>query len=92
MSNSLCKHCGGIVISRYIELLVDSGRIVYTINCYQQLRRVTLRLRQVWKEVIYYDSWKNDFWDNAFEPLFDKLIQANSREKILLKQEPFYRQ
>lgn len=30
------------------------------------------------KEVIYYDSWKNDFWDNAFEPLFDKLIQANS--------------
>lgn len=26
--------------------------------------------------VIYYDAWKNDFWDNAFEPLFDQMIQA----------------
>ena len=26
--------------------------------------------------VIYYDAWKNDFWNNAFEPLFDSLIQA----------------
>lgn len=26
--------------------------------------------------VVYYDAWKNDFWDNAFEPLFDCLIQA----------------
>lgn len=25
--------------------------------------------------VAYYDAWKNDFWDNAFEPLFDQLIQ-----------------
>ena len=23
--------------------------------------------------VIYYDAWKNDFWNNAFEPLFDSL-------------------
>ena len=51
MSNSLCKHCGCVVIRRYIELLVDSGRIVYTINCYQQLRRVALRLRRVWKTI-----------------------------------------
>lgn len=27
--------------------------------------------------VIYYDAWKNDFWDNSFEPLFDSLIQSN---------------
>ena len=26
--------------------------------------------------VIYYDAWKNDFWDNAFEPLFDNLIKS----------------
>ena len=26
--------------------------------------------------VIYYDAWKNDFWNNAFEPLFDQMIQA----------------
>lgn len=26
---------------------------------------------------IYYDAWKNDFWNNAFEPLFDSLIQSN---------------
>lgn len=24
--------------------------------------------------VIYYDAWENDFWDNAFEPLFDNLM------------------
>lgn len=27
--------------------------------------------------VIYYDAWKNDFWDNSFEPLFDSLIQSS---------------
>ena len=25
---------------------------------------------------VYYDAWENDFWDNAFEPLFDQIIQA----------------
>lgn len=28
--------------------------------------------------VVYYDAWKNDFWDNAFEPLFDQLIKAEA--------------
>ena len=28
-------------------------------------------------EVVYYDAWKNDFWDNAFEPLFDNLIKSS---------------
>lgn len=26
--------------------------------------------------VVYYDAWKNDFWDNGFEPLFDQLMKA----------------
>ena len=26
--------------------------------------------------VVYYDAWKNDFWDNAFEPLFDNLVKT----------------
>ena len=26
--------------------------------------------------VIYYNAWENDFWDNAFEPLFDRLIDS----------------
>lgn len=26
--------------------------------------------------VVYYDAWKNDFWNNAFEPLFDQLMKA----------------
>lgn len=31
--------------------------------------------------VLYYDAWKNDFWDNAFEPLFDQMIQATPIKK-----------
>ena len=26
--------------------------------------------------VVYYDAWENDFWDDAFVPLFDSFIQA----------------
>lgn len=32
-------------------------------------------------ETIYYDAWKNDFWNNAFEPLFDCIIQSPSIAK-----------
>lgn len=27
--------------------------------------------------VVYYDAWENDFWNNAFEPLFDNMIQSS---------------
>lgn len=41
--------------------------------------------------IIYYDAWKNDFWNNAFEPFLSKFMKSSLfeskevKEKILSK-------
>lgn len=37
----------------------------------------SIELEDICVDTIYYDAWRNDFWNNAFEPLFDSLIQSN---------------
>lgn len=34
---------------------------------------------------IYYDAWSNDFWNNAFEPLFAQIIGSKLLEKETVK-------
>lgn len=36
---------------------------------------------------IYYDAWKNDFWDNAFEPFFDCVMQSECLAEFKKKEE-----
>lgn len=36
---------------------------------------------------IYYDAWENDFWDNAFEPLFDKMLETSVISQEIEKKE-----
>ena len=35
--------------------------------------------------VVYYDAWENDFWDNAFEPLFDKMFNSDTFKDLAEK-------
>lgn len=31
---------------------------------------------------IYYDAWSNDFWNNAFEPFFDRIMNSDCLTKL----------
>lgn len=36
-------------------------------------------------KTIYYDAWSSDFWDNAFEPFFSKIIESSVMDSEIIK-------
>ena len=53
----------GLSEQEYQEALINTGV-------------ASVELEDMCVNTIYYDAWRNDFWNNAFEPLFDSLIQS----------------